>query len=353
MKSFLSFLLALATIASAFAQSSQELVSKTVNSMSMFRSKPAFMSWALRNVKSIEMNFESTVMVNSSGYGWSWQYNSESPSIEEMGDSVSNKRISFEVSGPGVVDVEVNYMDDDSRNLFSGSGSFWTQHSENGSGFVIPEGFGPEVRIADTISLKLDGIESLQVTMADQYGFATENVWLSRDNRGYFNIPRNVIGNDGKIIATPIERRPGSDAFAFYIKTGSPAKIKEVKGNIHSTVADSRILENSASIDIKPVSLFGRGKDLLVEATYTEEVEGVLITPVTSEGEVADTITIVDVVTGESRDYGINPRNLVNGPKSIKLDFPVGRFHIYANWRNFKDESIGGSDYYYWGGGKG
>jgi hypothetical protein len=347
-----SFLLALATICSAFAQSPEGLISQTVSSMSMFRSKPAFMSWALRQVKNLEVNFESDVMVDSSGYGWSSEYNSESPSIAEMNETVAGFDISFDVSGPGSVYTEVSYRDQNYRSLFYGSRYFWTQQSGARNAYVIPENFGPEVRIAETIAVKLEGIERLQVTLNNEYGYPEENIWLGRDGQGYFNIPRRVIGNNGRVIATPINFRSNSDRFMFDINTGSSIAVKRLSGSVTSTVADAHVLMNATSIDIKPVSLFGRGKDLLVEATYTEEVDGVLITPVTTEGEIADTITIVDVVTGESRDYEMNPRNLLNSPTSMKLDFPVGRFHIYANWRNFKDDTDSG-DGYYWSGGKG
>jgi hypothetical protein len=156
-----------------------------------------------------------------------------------------------------------------------------------------------------------------------------------------------VIGNAGTFLVTPIGSTDNSEKFAIRIADGTQVPITYLKGKVRPSIAGTQVLTNAAVIDIKPRSINYRGEDILNEVTYTGIKNGVVINPITSEGEVAESIVIVDLKTGEWQEYAINFKGLANGPKSIQLNFPKGRFHIYAKWSSFKDDTTqdGGEGY--------
>src|SRR3989344_1423706 len=88
--------------------SNQILTVETVASnLWMFQSKPAFMSWALRRVSNLDLEFRSPVMVNSGGYSWGRDYQSPSPSIDEMNNLISSNDVAFPIARSGPVTVTV------------------------------------------------------------------------------------------------------------------------------------------------------------------------------------------------------------------------------------------------------
>lgn len=318
-----------------------QLVIETVATLAPFRSVPAYKSWAIRQVNQIQLDFRSESMVDSIGYGWGWGYNESVPSVEGMADVVASAEVSFRIVKPAIVTAKVSYVDgrSDWRPLFEGTSSFYPWQDEKTGGWIIPPGFGPVVGIPEFIKTKLPGISQLQV-VRDEYGSPSSQDYIYPDGQGYFNIPRNVIGNTGTWVATPSGSNNDKDKFAFRINDGQPVQLKYLTGPVRPTMDGVESLLNPAKIDIKPESRNGVGHDLLKEVTYTTNVGVVVVTAVTSEGEIADTVTVVDLTTGSSADYAVNPKGLEVSPRSIKLTFKVGhRYHVYANWFNFQDES--------------
>lgn len=318
-----------------------QLVAETVGALAPFRSVPAYKSWAIRQVDQIQLDFKSESMVDSMGYGWGWGYDESVPSIEGMADIVASAEVSFRIVKPAVVTAKVSYLDGKNawRTLFEGASSFYPWQDEKTGGWIIPPGFGPTVGIPEFVKTRLQGISRLQV-VRDEYGSPSSQDYIYPDGQGYFNIPRNVIGNTGTWVAMPLGANDDDSKFAFRINDGQPVQLKHLTGTVRPTMDGVESLLNPANIDIKPESRNGVGHDLLKEVTYTTNVGAVVVTAVTSEGEIADTVTVIDLTTGNGADYAVNPKGLDVSPRSVKLTFKVGRrYHVYANWFNFQDES--------------
>lgn len=315
-----------------------QLVVETVNTLAPFRSVPAYKSWAVRQVAQIQLDFESESMVDSMGYGWAWGYKSESPSIEEMADIVASADIKFRLAKQAQVKTKVAYTDSGWNSLFEGETYFWPWLDMKTAGFFIPPGLKLVVGIPEFVRIKLQGVSRLQVIL-DEYGSPSSQENIFPDGQGYFNIPRRMIGNTGTLVATPFGADSDNSKFAFRINDGQVVQLKYLSGNVRPTMDGVESLLNPAKIDIKPESMNGVGRDLLKEVTYTTNTLEVVVTPVTSEGEIADTIAVVNLSTGNTAMYAINPKGLDVSPRSIKLPFKAGRYHVYANWFHFQDES--------------
>ena len=311
--------------------SNQILTVETVASnLWMFQSKPAFMSWALRRVSNLDLEFRSPVMVASGGYSWGWSYSSLSPSIDEMSDTVASVEVSFPIATSGLVTVTVKYLDTNWVALFEGSSEKYTYQDypqpTNGVMRWSLYGKDPEVTIAKNIRVTVPGARYLQIFPED----GGEPIWLSPDSNGGFLIPRNVIGSRSVIVAID----SNWNQIAFDVPSGSASKVGEVHANVRPTIEGTQVLTNVNTIVIRPEAEYRRGSDILTEVTYTSNVSGVRLVVRTSEGETAQKVIIVNVATGDSGEFPINWN------EDLELDFSIGRYHVIPIWWNFQDSTF-------------
>lgn len=310
-------------------------VETVASNLWMFQSKPAFMSWAVRRVAdsgNLDLEFKSPVIVGG-GYGWGRGYQSLSPSIDEMNNLVSSNEVSFPVARSGPVTVTVRYLDSNWRTLFEGSSE---KYAEQGSSYSPttgePQGWSlygsdPEVTIARNIRVVILGARYLQIFPEN----GGEPTWLYADKEGGFNIPRNVIGSGSVIIAIDYN---WNNQIVFNLRTGQVGQVGEVTGRIRPTIEGTQVLTNATQIVIRPEAQYGRGSDILMEVTYTTNVNHVRLVVRTSEGETAQKVIILNVATGETGEY------MIDYGSDLQLDWQVGRYHIIPIWWNFKDSTF-------------
>lgn len=304
----------------------------------MFQSKPAFMSWAVRRVAdqgNLGLDFKSPVMIASGGYGWYMQYNSSSPSIDEMNNLVSSNEVLFPIAREGAVTVTVTYRDKNWVTLFEGSSVKYanldysqTQPPVDGKMLWSLYGSDPVVTIAKNIHIVLKGVRYLQIFPEN----GGEPTWLFADRDGGFDIPRSVIGSGAVIVA--VDNSGNGNHITFNLRTDEVRKSGNVHGRIRPTMEGALILTNATSIVIKPEAQYGQGSDIMAEVTYTHNMSRVRLVVRTSEGETAQKVYIVNVATGDYDEYPINWN------EDIELDFQIGRYHIVPVWWNFKDSTF-------------
>ncbi len=292
-------------------------VETVASNLWMFRSKPAFMSWALRRVSNLELDFRSPVMVASGGYGWGRPYSSTSPSIDEMNNLVSSNEVSFPIARSGYVTVTVTYVDTNWATLFQGSSEKYAYEdypqSTNGITQYSLYGNEPVVTIAKDIRVVVTGARYLQIFPEN----GGEPTWLYADKGGGFEIPRSVIGSGSVIVAIDIN----GNQIAFDLRTGHASAVGQLQTRIRPTIEGTLVLTNATEINIRPEAQYGSGSDILAEVTYTQNITNVHLVVRTSEGETAQKVIIVNLGTGDSGEF------LINYGEDLQLDFQVGTLH--------------------------
>jgi|GEM_PF-5624055 len=311
----------------------------------MFRSKPLFMAYALSKVQQIQLTMEPDGAAESFGYGWSEEYTSATPKIEEMAEIVAGFHIHFSLAKAVRVKTTVQYLDSDWNPYFEGTSYFWPQEGKGGS-WTIPNWASPEMRFAQNIRMELPGVRRLVVHFRDEYGELTDTRYLYPVSSGStYLLPRQMIDNNGEILAYMLGE-DGTEKRAF-ISIRSGLKLEEAPfdgGSIRPTMPGAQILTDPVNITISPKSHLGKGEDILVEATFTEKT-GATVLAVTSEGERAHTIVVINATTGEVQEY-------VNPPSGMLIvPFSPGTYHVLGLWDTFTDDSLDG--WYDDGGGKG
>jgi hypothetical protein len=256
-----------------------------------------------------------------------------------MADIVASAEVQFEVTGHTSVEINVSYHDTNWVTLFKGTSWKWTTEERKDDGqppvwsLTGPE---PVVQIAADIKVKIAGASRIQVILQGE-----ESLWIYPDEEGYFSIPRRVIGSGADVVAYD---QQGDKKVAVNINNGRGVGIETVTTRIRPQLDGVQVLTNAAVINIEPKARFGQGTDVFTEAAYTAAKSGVTIKARTTEGEYAASVTVVNVKTGEEAIFDLAPGSV------LELDFPEGRFHVFATWRNFRD-SFG--EYPWWYGGKG
>lgn len=333
-------------IATPVINTGAALAQSVAESLRMFKSKPQFMSWAVLQVKRVELEMVPDGAANGRGFGWGSTYNNQIPDIEEMADIVASFNIEFQLARRVWIKAHVKYADANFNSLFEGEQTFWPNYAKGG-GMVIPEWVSPQVSIAKKIRIRLAGVRSLFVTLRDQYGNKTAEYQIDPDYEGYFNLPRQMIENDGEVVAYASDdtiQRP----VVVAIRTGDYLVWERLLGTIRPTVKSIESLFDPVKIEILPFSRYDQGEDLLKSVTFTEEGL-VQVLARTSEGEYAQSIVVINLQTSQMQHY-----TQVHG-EFVDIPHGAGKYHIFASWKEFSDNTFAYDSYDEgnYGGGKG